>query len=663
MKTTKLIILSLLLLLAGFSTTWADQPRGALWAISDGQGTVSLFWIPKNLTWPSGGWQLDKIKNGKATTLKGKLGPGLNQAAMNRLLPKDRTTIDTFSSELKSGAIPREEREIAFTVMGLSAAFDPDFGLALGLRYQDSDPKGGKRTYRLTALNSKGQKQSVMTSPAVDPSKPTPLPETPRSFKATPNEAGVDLTWENPKQNPSVPVFAFEIERQDATGGKILLTGQPLLITEAQDLGVHFVDLAPPKETEASYHIYSLDLFGRRSKPLSRTLFIPDLSALYPPARFGAEAGDNQVELSWLLNESPFTSGYVIERALLRQGPYTTLTPDGLDAEQDRWTDSRLLGGTTYFYRIRAMDPRGNLGKPSLAASAIPRNRQAPPRPDNLQAEVGRTRVRLTWDAVKFPVAGYKIERFAKEAKRWTILTSGVVPEARYDDQIQLHTQGEFRYRVTAVAFDNQESKPSREVKALLLDTVSPNPPRIIDINGSDGKVVISFKATPPEGDIKAFLVVRSVAEDDPGLVIGDPLPVGKKRFEDTFVDVGRKYWYRLVAVDASGNRSDPSWTRQVTVLNPPIPVPGKPSLKVEEEPLRHVRISFKTPPPGLEVIIQRLEDGQGWRPLTGGISDASEAADLNPPRQDKIQYRILYRAANGVAGKPSPAAEAKFKK
>ena len=196
-----------------------------------------------------------------------------------------------------------------------------------------------------------------MTSPAVDPSKPTPLPETPRSFKATPNEAGVDLTWENPKQNPSVPVFAFEIERQDATGGKILLTGQPLLITEAQDLGVHFVDLAPPKETEASYHIYSLDLFGRRSKPLSRTLFIPDLSALYPPARFGAEAGDNQVELSWLLNESPFTSGYVIERALLRQGPYTTLTPDGLDAEQDHWTDSGLLGGTTYFYRIRAMDP------------------------------------------------------------------------------------------------------------------------------------------------------------------------------------------------------------------------------------------------------------------------------------------------------------------
>ena len=420
----------------------------------------------------------------------------------------------------------------------------------------------------------------------------------------------------------------------------------------------------PAKETEASYRIFSLDLAGRRSQPVSTTLFIPDLSALYPPARFGAEAGENQVELSWQENESPFTSGYVIERALLRQGPYTPLTPDGLDAGQTRWTDSGLQGGTTYFYRIRAMDPRGNLGSPSLIATAMPSNRQAPPRPDKLQAEVGRTRVRLTWEAVKFPVAGYKIERLAKGAKRWTILTARVVPEARYDDQIQLHTQGEFRYRVTAVAFDNQESEPSREVKAVLLDTVSPNPPRISDIDGSDGKVVVSFKGTPPEDDIKAFLVVRSVAKDDPGLVIGDPLPAGKKRFEDTFVEVGRKYWYRMVAVDASGNRSDPSWTRSVTVLNPPIPIPGKPSIKVEKEPLRHVRISFKTPPPGFEVIVQRLEEGNIWRPLIiGAIRDATDAADLNPPQQAKVLYRLVYRAANGVVGKPSLEAEAKFEK
>jgi hypothetical protein len=659
----RLIFCVFFLLLAGFSVAGAAQSRGALWAASDGQGTVSLFWIPKDLVWPAGGWRLERVSGGKSRVLEKKIGPGLDQAAMDRLSPTDRDSIGKFGSELRSGAIPREDRELAITVMGINAAFDPDFGLALGLRFQDSDPEGGKRSYRLTALNGKGKAQSQLVSAAVDPGSATPLPEAPQSLAAASVEAGVELTWDNPKQNQLVPVFAFQVEREDATGGRVILTDKPLLIAEAGEGGPdgQFTDLAPPKESEANYRVFSIDLFGRRSRPQSVSLFIADVSALAPPSGFTATAGKNRVALSWEPNPSPYTSGYVIERSLIRSGPYVPLTPDGLDADRKGWEDKNLLGGTAYFYRIRSMDPRGELGPPSLVATAVPENRQAPPAPGNLRADVGRTRVRLTWDAVEFPVAGYQVERLAQDAGRWTLLTSRPVPEPLFDDQVGLHTQGEFRYRVSAVAFDSQQSKPSREVKAVLLDTVSPNPPRITAIDGSDGKVVVSFKASAPEEDVHSFLVVRSVSEDDPGLVIGDPLPASKSRFEDTFVAVGQKYWYRLVAVDTSGNRSDPSWARSVTVLNPPVPAPAKPSLKVEREPLRHVRIVFKKPPEGLEVIIQRFEEGKGWRPLTGGIRNATEAADLNPPPQPKVLYRLVYRAANGAVGRPSPEAEAKF--
>jgi hypothetical protein len=657
----RLVLSVFFLLLAGFSVAGAAQSTGALWAVSDGQGTVSLFWIPKDLVWPAGGWRLERVAGGKSQVLAKKIGPGLDRAAMDRLSPADRTAIGKFGSELKSGAIPREDRELASTVMGINAAFDPDFGLALGLRFQDSDPQGGKCSYRLTALNGRGKAQSELVSAAVDPGAATPLPEAAQSLIAASTEAGVELTWDNPKQNRVVPVFAFLVEREDAAGGKVLLTGKPLLIAEAGegDLDGRFMDLAPPKESEATYRIFSIDFFGRRSRPRSASLFIADVSALAPPGGFTATAGKNRVDLSWELNPSPYTSGYVIERSLLRGGPYVPLTPDGLDADRTEWEDRNLSGGTAYFYRIRSMDPRGELGPASLTATAVPQNSQAPPAPANLRAEVGRTRVRLTWDAVAFPVAGYQVERLAKDARRWILLTSRPVPEPRFDDHVGLHTQGEFRYRVSAVAFDDQQSRPSREVRAILLDTVSPNPPRITAIDGSDGKVVVSFKASAPEEDVHSFLVVRSVAEDDPGLVIGDPLPASKSRFEDTFVAVGQKYWYRLVALDKSGNRSDLSWARPVTVLNPPVPAPTKPSLEIEREPLRHVRIAFKAPPEGLEVIIQRFEEGKGWRPLIGGIRNATEAADLNPPLQPKVLYRLIYRAANGVAGKPSPEAEA----
>jgi hypothetical protein len=317
------------------------------------------------------------------------------------------------------------------------------------------------------------------------------------------------------------------------------------------------------------------------------------------------------------------------------------------------------VGGTSYFYRIRSMDPRGDLGPPSLVRAATPQNRQAPPRPDNLKADVGRTRVRLTWDTVRFPAAGYLVERRAADADRWVLLTPTVVPEPVFDDHIGLHTQGAFRYRITAVAFDDQQSKPSREVEAVLLDTVSPNPPQITSVDGRDGKVVLTFEATPPQEDVASFLVVRSVTEDDPGLVIGDPIPAGKGRFEDRFVTVGEKYWYRLVAVDTSGNRSDPSWARRVRVQNPPVPGPPKPSLEVEQEPLRHVRITFKAPPEGLEVIVQRRGADGVWRALTGGIHNATDAVDLNPPQEPRVYYRLVYRAANGAIGDPSTEEEA----
>jgi chitodextrinase len=659
----KRLILSLFLLLVGLAAAHASQPQGALWAASDGQGTISLFWIPKDLVWPAGGWRLEKVIDKKRHMLAEKITPGGNPDAMARLAASEATAIRNFTDDLKSAANPEEDRKRSITIMGLSAAINPDFGRALGLRYEDADPQGGVRTYRLTALNSKGKPLSVLTSAAVDPAVATALPEAPPSFSANPNETSVALSWLNPQPNRLVPVLAFVLEREDATGGKILLTEQPVLITrsDVKDQNGRYVDSAPPKESETTYRIFSIDMFGRRSLPRTLTQFIPDLSALNPPALFAAEAGENQVALSWEANPSPFTSGYVIERSLLRKGPFLPLTPDGLDADQTQWEDKQLQGGTSYFYRVRSMDPRGNLGPPTLVKTAAPKNRQAPPKPENLNAEVGRTRVRLTWDGVKFPVAGYLVERKAKDAERWALLTSTVVPGPHFDDPVGLHTQGEFHYRVTAVAFDNQQSKPSREVKAVLMDTVSPNPPRITDIDGRDGKVSLRFAGSPPEEDIDTFLVVRSVSENDPGLVLGDPVPAKKNCFEDTFVAVGQTYWYRIVAVDQNGNRSDPSWARQVTVGNPAIPAPDRPSLAVEQEPLRHVRISFKTPPEELEVIVQRYEKGNVWRPLTGGIRNATDAVDLNPPQLPTVRYRLIYRAANGALGDPSPDAEATF--
>ena len=293
MKTTKRIALCLFLLLACLASAHAKQPQGALWAASDGQGRISLFWIPKDLVWPAGGWRLESVIEGKGRVLAEKIIPGGDAAAMALLSETEAAAIGSVGMDLTSGALTEEERKQTITVMGLSAAINPAFGLAIGLRYEDTDPQGGMRTYRLTSLNSKGKPLSVLTSAAVDPAAATVLPEAPPSFSATPNGTGVALTWLNPQPNRLVPVLAFVLEREDATGGDVLLTEQPLLITrsDVKDQSGRYVDPAPPKESETTYRIFSIDMFGRRSLPRTVTQFIPDLSALNPPALFARRGG------------------------------------------------------------------------------------------------------------------------------------------------------------------------------------------------------------------------------------------------------------------------------------------------------------------------------------------------------------------------------------
>ena len=106
----------------------ADSSKGALWAVSDGKGTVSLFWIPKDLAWPAGGFRLEKTEGKQTVILAEKIDAGQDAAAMAGLLPADREAIEKFRSDIRSGAIPKGEEEIAVTMVGLSAAFRPEFG-------------------------------------------------------------------------------------------------------------------------------------------------------------------------------------------------------------------------------------------------------------------------------------------------------------------------------------------------------------------------------------------------------------------------------------------------------------------------------------------------------------------------------------------------------
>ncbi len=90
-------------------------------------------------------------------------------------------------------------------------------------------------------------------------------------------------------------------------------------------------------------------------------------------------------------------------------------------------------------------------------------------------------------------------------------------------------------------------------------------PPVIVGIAGRGDRVVVRFKPGDPEDLTHEFLVVRSESPTGAGVNVGRPLPGSTREWEDTTVSAGQYFWYRLVAVDGAGNRSEPSKPKWVS--------------------------------------------------------------------------------------------------
>jgi hypothetical protein len=169
--------------------------------------------------------------------------------------------------------------------------------------------------------------------------------------------------------------------------------------------------------------------------------------------------------------------------------------------------------------------------------------------------------------------------------------------------------------------------------------------------------VTISFEPASPPVKTAQFLVLRSGRVDDLGVVIGDPLLASARTITDQYVSAGTSYWYRLVAVDKNGNRSDPTRPMVVRVGPPVIAKPAAPVLQVVSTPYSHIALQFGEPPAGFKVIVERQDQPNGpWLRIAGPMV-ASAASDNSASPAKNSGYRISYVAANGAVGPPSDAA------
>ncbi len=357
----------------------------------------------------------------------------------------------------------------------------------------------------------------------------------------------------------------------------------------------------------------------------------------------------------------PGAAGYLVERSLFVGGPYEALTPDGLPMVTRRYESTGLAPGTRYYFRVRVFDGDGNLGDPSLPVNATPTAAGPPTAPQNLTADGGVTRVALAWDAPSSPVAGYFVYRRLDEETTWKRLNGTITPEPLYFDRFErgAFSQAKVFYRVQAIGPDNQAGAFSAEVAVTFGDDVPPPVPEITEASGTDGAAHLTFAPGAPEDDSTQFVVLRAEDEHVPGEVVGDTLIGSARSFDDADVTVGVPYWYEIVALDAAGNRSGVSNRVLVTVEAPALPAPSAPQATYHGAPFPYVELTLAAPPDKAQAIVEARAGGGKWRVVAGPVKDVTTINLTNlPPGAPSIDYRVVYRAANGARGEPSPVTE-----
>src|ERR1035441_668123 len=164
-----------LLLLFAVRVVAGQEASGALFAVSDGKGHISLLWFPPPSKWPAGGWRLSD-STGQVLVPQINMG---DAGALQTLSVEDADAIRKLPTVLAKPEASAKGRQL-INIIGLRAFSEPAYARALGLSWRLENVASGGRTYKVEGLDGAGKPTGVqLVSAAVDSSLATALPPAP----------------------------------------------------------------------------------------------------------------------------------------------------------------------------------------------------------------------------------------------------------------------------------------------------------------------------------------------------------------------------------------------------------------------------------------------------------------------------------------------------
>ena len=419
-----------------------------------------------------------------------------------------------------------------------------------GLSYTDNGVTNGtKYYYKIAAVNAVGTSAQSNEVSATPQAVQATVPSAPRTLTGIASNSSVKLSWLAPTSNGGSPITGYSVYRGTSAGGE---SATPLATNVT---ATTFTDTSAVNGSTYFYTVAAVNAIGP-SAPSNEISALPQATAPSSPLNLVASGGSGLVSLSWTAPTTDGGSGitgYNIYRGTSAAGE--AVVPVASSVGLTSFTDTGLANGTTYFYKVAAVNSVGT-SPLSNEASATPQpTATVPSAPSALTAQSGNGFVSLSWTAPTSTggatITGYNVYRgAAPNAESTTPVATNVNRTSYVDNGLVNGTT--YYYRVAAV--NAVGTSPQSSEAAGLPAATAPSSPQSVVTTGGNSSVAVAWSAPTSDGGspVTGYNVYRgTVANGESSTPVASGLST--TGFTDTGLTNGTTYFYKVAAVNSVG--------------------------------------------------------------------------------------------------------------
>ncbi|MDR2592233.1 MAG: fibronectin type III domain-containing protein [Chitinispirillales bacterium] len=277
--------------------------------------------------------------------------------------------------------------------------------------------------------------------------------------------------------------------------------------------------------------------------------FVPDAPLIFVDSM---STSSSSITVKWLPVSGAM--GYRVYRSTSSSGNYVLV---GNGTSSTSYTDSNLLYGTTYYYKVSACNGSGEGSQSNYCDASTILNA-----PTNVSANsTSSSSITVTWSPV-FGAIGYRVYRSTSSSDNYTQVGSGT-SSTSYTDNNNLSSGTTYYYKVSAYNNRSVESALSSYVSVM---TILSTPPNVSASSTSSSSITVSW---PSVNGATGYHVYRSASASGNYTQVGDVTDTTS--YTDTGLDPGMTYYYTVSAYNGAGVESlQSSNTYATTGFNSP---------------------------------------------------------------------------------------------